>query len=121
MIVATVEETFYEVHVAKTGRTCVKVTFRFRFEDVRLFLFGGDYISHWRKRSSKPCPRSPEEFVQRASKGALLPTQRIAYIRENGWPKVIKEEVGQPDARFVKFLNEANELFGPVEVVRVRW
>lgn len=121
MIVADVEETTYEVKTTKAGKQCVVVTFRSRFEDVRQWLFGAQQSKHWRQRSSKPCPRDPQEFVARATKGALCPTKRIGYIRENGWPKLVKEEVGQPDPQLVKFLNEANELFGPVEVVRVRW
>lgn len=121
MIVADIEETIYEVKVTKTGKECVVVTFRCRFEDVRQWLFGPAASKHWKQRSSKNCPRDPNEFVERACKGALRPTKCIGYIRENGWPKVVKEEIGQPDPAFIKFLNEANELFGPVEVVRVRW
>ena len=121
MIVADIEETTYEVTTTKSGKKGVLVIFRCKFEDVRQWLFGAQQQAHWKKRSSKPCPRDPQEFVDRACKGALRPTKRIGYIREDGWPKVVKEEIGQPDPALVKFLNEANELFGPVEVVRVRW
>ena len=116
-----ITRSLYEASVTRKGHPCFIVSYYSDSGEVfKEWLFGGGSISQWwDERSAHPAPSTMEDAADLASRGAVLPTKTAYIKREGRWPTVVRTEVGEfPDA-FGKFMKEAREVFGEVEIIKV--
>ena len=122
LIVSGVQMTSYELTVTKKGNEALLVTYHTKFEDVKQWLFLGsrESLAWWSERTTIAMPAGASEALSLCTKGKLKPTAEVHFVRDGRWPVVKKTVVGQYPEEFWKWMKEAREVFGGVEVVRVR-
>jgi hypothetical protein len=114
----TVDRTNYEIG---NGGTFLVSFYLSHGEVIKswLRLNSSEFKEFWTERTRRPTPSSIDEAVDIAVRGGLLPTKEIKYRREGKWPKLISTAVGAYNPAIRKFVEDAAELFGPLEVVKV--
>ena len=116
-----ISRSMYEASVTRKGHPCFIVSYYSDSDEVfKEWLFRGDSIGRWWKaRSNQPVPPTMIDAANLASRGAVLPTKAIHIRREGRWPEIVKTEVGKFPESFAKFMKEAKEVFGDVEIIKV--
>ena len=117
-----VERTLYDHTITNSGNSAFVATYYCENGiAIKEWLFpkSKKFCKWWTDRSTVATPQSPEEAVNLASVGKVRPTSFVHYTQEGRWPKVAKTEVGEYPTWVAEFLNEALDVFGEIEIVKV--
>lgn len=118
VLTAKVVRTSYE---ATDNRTFVVSFLTDYGETVKWWLRLGtpEFEEFWGSRTPRDTPGTALEAEDIANRGGILPTAEIKYTRGGKWPKVVSTTVGKFSDKIREFYENAIEVFGDCEVIKV--